>query len=260
MLIDSHCHLDFPEFQKDFELVLQNAYNADVKLMQTISTKISKAPEIIGIAEKYENIFCSVGTHPHEVGNEGLTSVEDIVELTKHPKVIGIGETGLDYYYEHSPKNLQQESFINHIKAAQLTGLPIIVHTRDADDDTIDILYSEMNKKPFTGLIHCFTSSKKLADKALELGLYISISGIVTFKNAEELRHTVKHIPLSRLIIETDSPYLAPSPHRGKRNEPAFVKHTAEFLASLFGVDYTMIAEITTTNFFNLFSKAYAMD
>jgi len=255
MLVDSHCHLNFPDFAADLDAVVARAGENGVGVMQTIGTKISEFPGVLAVASKFPNIYCSVGIHPHEVEKEKVT-LEELIKLTENPKVIGIGETGLDYFYEHSPRLKQKESFLIHIEAARKTGLPLIIHTRNADDDMAEILESEMQKGNFTGLLHCFTSSEKLAEKAIALGLYISISGIVTFKKAEELQALVKKLPLSIILVETDAPYLAPNPERGKRNEPAFTRHTAEFIAGLKGVTYEEVASATTENFFKLFTKA----
>jgi len=255
MIVDSHCHLDFDELSSDLENVLLRAKAADVRILQTICTKISQFDKVKKIAEEHENIYCSVGVHPNEVENEGVISVETIIKATENPKVIGIGETGLDYYYEHSDKDSQRESFINHIRASQETQLPIIIHTRSADEDTVSILKEEMKRKKFPGLIHCFTATQELANECLNIGLYISISGIITFKNAENLRSVVKTIPIERLLVETDAPYLAPMPMRGKPNEPSFVKHTVHYLAELLGKTPEEIAEKTTENFLRLFSK-----
>jgi TatD DNase family protein len=256
MLVDSHCHLNFPDFNNQIADVVERAYAMDVKYMQTICTRLQEFPQILDIANSYENIWCSVGTHPNNVAEEELTTSDEIIKLSENKKVIGIGETGLDYYYEHSPREKQALSFIQHIKASQETGLPVIVHTRDADDATIEILRQQYAKKPFTGLIHCFSTSSKLAYVAIELGMYISISGIVTFKKATELQNIVKDLPLEKLLVETDAPYLAPMPHRGKTNEPAFTRHTAEFIANLKNLPYEEVAKITTQNFFDLFNKA----
>ena len=253
-LVDSHCHLDFPELSTDIPKIIDNAASHDVSIMQTICTRISDFPKIRSIAEQYNNIYCSVGIHPHNVKDE-TTTAEELVELAQHQKVIGIGETGLDYFYEHSPRELQQQSFREHIEAARKTKLPLIVHTRDADEDMVTMLTEEHKKGVFPGLIHCFSSTNKVSNAALELGLYISISGIITFKKAEELRDVVKDIPLNRLLVETDAPYLAPAPHRGKTNEPAFTKHTAEYLAKLKNISYEELAATTTQNFFDLFTK-----
>ena len=256
-IIDSHCHLDFPELFTELEQKVQNAHQADVKYMQTICTKISEFSTIENIANQQESIFCSVGTHPNNVANEKKYIAEDIIALTKGPKVIGIGETGLDYYYEDSPRLAQKESFIEHIKAAISTQLPVIIHTRNADADTLDILKETLKENSYPALIHCFTASEEFAKSVLDLGLYISISGIVTFKNSNDLRGIVKKIPLDRLLIETDAPYLAPVPRRGKTNEPAYTKYTAEFIADLCGISYEDLAQHTSQNFFTLFNKAH---
>ena len=257
IIVDSHCHLNFPEFQgKKQEDAVNNAISADVKYMQTICTKISEYEEVYGIAEKYENIFASVGIHPHEAGNESI-SKDKLIELTKRPKTIGIGETGLDYYYDNSPRKEQQKGFEEHISAAQEVQLPVIIHTRDAEDDTFEILNRRMKEKQFPALIHCFTASDEFARKCLDIGLYISISGIVTFKKATELQETVKNtIPLEKMLIETDSPFLAPVPYRGKTNQPAYTHNVAEFVAGLKDVEVEQVAETTTHNFFSLFNKA----
>jgi TatD DNase family protein len=256
MLVDSHCHLNFPDFREDLDAVLERARAAGVGVMQTICTKMSEFEEVRGIAERYEDVYCSVGVHPHEAANAPVVTPEHLISCAQHPKVIGIGETGLDYYYEHSPRRAQKESFLAHIEAARQTGLPIIVHTREAEEDTVRILAEEMKRSPFPGLIHCFTSSKYLSDICVELGFYISISGIVTFKRAEALRDVVATVPLSRLLIETDAPYLAPMPYRGKRNEPSLVEHTNRIVADLHHTPEDEMARITAENFFTLFRKA----
>lgn len=256
MIVDSHCHLNMKEFEGDLDLVIENAVKSGVEYMQTICTKLEDLPSILAIAEKYDNIFASVGIHPHYADENIDVSAYELMELTNHPKIIGIGETGLDYYYEHSNKQNQKKSFIAHINAAQESQLPIIIHTRDADNDTLDILASEMYNKPFPGLIHCFSGSQELAFKSLDLGLYISISGIVTFKNAESIRSIVQKIPLAKLLVETDAPYLAPIPMRGKRAEPAFTRFVAEKIAEIKDVRQSEIFDTTTENFFKLFTKA----
>jgi len=255
MLVDSHCHLDFPEFAAELDAVVARAKAAGVGLCVTIGTKMSSFPRVREVAEHFDNVWCSVGIHPHEAEGELLESAEPLTEAARHPKVVGIGETGLDYYYEHSPREAQQKNFRAHIAAARETGLPLIVHTRDADDDTILILREEMARGPFTGLIHCFTGTQALADAALEIGFSISVSGIATFKNSQALRDVIASVPLDRLLVETDAPYLAPVPVRGKRNEPAFVAHTAEVLARLKGLSTGALAAATTDNFFRLFTK-----
>jgi TatD DNase family protein len=243
------------EFKDDLDLVLDNARNNGVKYLQTICTKISDYSEIINIIEKHDHIYGSFGIHPHEANDYLDLTLESIVQYVSHKKIIGIGETGLDYYYEYSNPSNQKISFEKHIHASRETKLPIIIHTREADDDTISMIESEMQNGQFTGLIHCFTSSKNLAKKVLDLGFYISISGIVTFKNAIDLQEIVKWLPLDRILVETDSPYLSPIPFRGKRNEPAFVKNVAEFISKLKNIDYEQIQEATSKNFMTLFSK-----
>ena len=256
MLIDSHCHLDFPELAGDEAGVLARARTAGVAGMLTIGTRLDQFERVRAIAERHGNIWCSVGVHPHEAKEEGQHTPDRLIEAARHPKVVGIGETGLDFYYEHSPRDEQAESFRAHIAASRQTGLPLIVHTRDADRETIDILEEETGKGVFPGLIHCFTSGPDVARCALALGFYISISGIVTFKAAEGLRGIVRDVPLDRLLVETDSPYLAPVPKRGKTNEPAYVAHTAARVAELKGVSIAELEVATTANFFRLFAKA----
>ena len=254
-LVDSHCHLDFPDYAGKVDEVMARAQAAGVGVCLSIGTELKRFPGVKAVAEKFPNVWCSVGVHPHEAEKELQDDEAALIREAAHPKVAGIGETGLDYYYEHSPRVPQQQNFRAHIAAARQTGLPVIVHTRDADDDTIDILRGEMAKGAFTGLIHCFTRTQKLADAALEMGLYISVSGIATFKNSAPLRDVIKTVPLERLLVETDAPYLAPVPYRGKTNEPAFVVHTAKMLAELKGVTESELAGATTENFFRLFSK-----
>lgn len=254
MLIDSHCHLNLLSESTDLDSVIKRALENNVQYMQTICTKLEDFPTILEMAEKYENVFASVGIHPCEVNNVIVTDSE-IITLTAQPKIIGIGETGLDYYHQPYDKKLQKDSLLQHIQAAATTGLPLIVHTREAEEDTIDILTSEMRNSSFPALIHCFTSSKNLARKMLEIGLYISMSGIITFKNATDLQEIVKYVPLDKLLIETDSPYLAPIPMRGKQNEPAFVRYVAEKVAELKNITSKEVANVTTYNFKTLFSK-----
>jgi len=255
-LVDSHCHLDFPAFEEDFDAVMSRAANAGIGTMVTICTHLSRFDNVLAIARAHDDVYCTVGVHPHEAEEEGIERPDRLIALAQDENVIGIGETGLDYYYEHSPRNVQRQSFRAHITAARETGLPLIVHTRDADEDTTDILRKEYAKGPFLGVIHCFSASRQLAEDALDLGMYISISGIATFKQADELRDTIRGLPLDRLLVETDAPYLAPVPMRGRRNEPAFVAHTTSFLAELLGVDPAELGRITTENFFRLFGKA----
>jgi TatD DNase family protein len=255
MLVDSHCHLDFPDFADDLDGVVARAGAAGVGLMLTICTHLTRAAQVIALAERFPNVWCTVGIHPHEAGTEPAADVERLIALSAHPKVVGFGETGLDYYYDKSPRDRQRESFRVHIEAARRTGLPVIVHTRDADGDTAAILEDEMGKGAFTGLVHCFSSDGQFAEKVVELGLYISASGIMTFKTAEPLRETLGGVPLDRLLVETDAPYLAPIPFRGKRNEPAYVAHTAARLAEVKGVPFAELERATTSNFLRLFAK-----
>ena len=258
VLIDSHCHLDFPDFGPEVEDVVARAHEAGVGLMLTISTKVSEFDRVRAVAERFPHVYCTVGIHPHEAASEPETDTATLVEMAKHPKVVGIGETGLDYFYEHSPREAQQRNFRAHVAAARETGLPLVVHTRDADEDTAGILAEEMGMGDFPGLLHCFSSGPQLAEKALEIGFYISLSGILTFKNAVELRETASKVPMDRLLVETDAPYLAPVPKRGRRNEPSFVVHTAEKLAEVKGVSTSELAEATTANFLRLFSRVPA--
>ncbi len=255
-LVDSHCHLDFDSLQEDFAGVLARAESAGIETMVTICTKLSEFPQILALTRAAANIFCSVGVHPHEADEEGVDSADALIEAAANDRVVGIGETGLDYYYMHSDQGRQQRSFRAHIEAARQTGLPLIVHARDADDDTIAILEDEYRKGAYPGVIHCFTGSKALADKAIELGFYISFSGILTFKNAKPLQAIAQDLPGDRILVETDAPYLAPVPHRGARNEPAYVVHTAAFLAELRGQTREQTAAMTSENFYRLFSRA----
>lgn len=252
MLVDSHCHLDFAEAAERPEIIAR-AKRAGVRTLLTISTKLEEFPTVRAIAESDPDIWCSVGVHPHEAAVEPAATLDGLVAATRHPKVVGIGETGLDFYYEHSPRARQAEVFRIHIAAAREAGVPLIVHTRDADPETIAILEEE---GPPAGVIHCFSTGRALAERAVALGFYISISGIATFKTATELRDIVRDLPLDRLLVETDAPYLAPVPLRGKRNEPAFVTHTAALVAELKGITPDELARATTANFFRLFTKA----
>lgn len=256
MIVDSHCHLNYGTMMEDMSGVMDRAKEAGVETMLAINARLSEYDEVIALADRYDHVFATVGSHPHEAEKEPGITAEELVEKSRHPKVIGIGETGLDFFYEYAPRDLQEANFRAHIAAARHTGLPLIVHARDADDLTIEVMRDEMEKGGYPAVIHCFTATQALADATLDMGCYISISGIVTFKSAKELQETVKTIPLDRLLIETDAPYLAPVPKRGKPNEPAYVKYTAEFLAELLGVSYADLAKITTNNFYGLFTKA----
>jgi TatD DNase family protein len=256
MLVDSHCHLDFPEFAPQLDAVVARAHDAGVGVCVTIGTRLSGFARVHEIAERFPNIYCSVGVHPHDGETEPLDGAAPLLKRAKLAKVVGIGETGLDYYYEHAPRQAQIANFRAHIAAARETRLPLIVHTRDADDDTISVLREEMDKGAFTGVIHCFTGTRRLAEASLALGFFISASGIATFKKSDELRAVLRDVPLDRLLVETDAPFLAPMPLRGKTNEPSFVVHTAAAMAALKGVTPEQLAQTTTDNFFRLFTRA----
>jgi TatD DNase family protein len=258
MFTDSHCHLNYQGIVEHQAAVLARARAAGVATMLNISTRRSEWDEVVGIAEREEGVWASIGIHPHEADAHPDVHTATLVEAAAHPKVVGIGESGLDFYYDHSDRDRQKASFRAHIAAARETGLPLIVHTRDAEEDTHAILADEMGKGPYTGVIHCFTASGDFADKALELGLYISLSGIVTFRNAKEIQETARRVPCDRLLIETDAPFLAPVPHRGRPCEPAFVADTARFLADLRGESVEDLAARTSVNFRTLFAKAAA--
>lgn len=259
-LVDSHCHLDFPEFADDLDAVVARARDRGVVCFQTICTRLGGFDRVHAVAERYDDMYCSVGVHPHDVAAEPAIDAETLIAIARSPKVIGIGETGLDYHYEHSPRAAQQASFRAHIRAARRTGLPAIVHTRDADDDTIAILEDEAGQGAFPGLIHCFSAGAAVAECALRLGLSISLSGIVTFRNAGPLRDIARRLPVDRILVETDAPFLAPVPNRGKRNEPAFVVDTARVVADLVGLSEEAFAARTTRNFFGLFARARRPD
>ncbi len=256
MLIDSHCHLEYKGLVEDQFGVLERARGAGVEAFLNISTKQSEWDQVVATATRESDVFASVGIHPHEADGHADLGRGALLAASENPKVIGIGETGLDYYYDHSDRETQRRLFRMHIDVARETGLPLIIHTRDAEDDTFQILAEEMEKGAFPALIHCFTASDEFGAKVLELGLTISISGIVTFKNAKTLQETAAKVPEDRLMVETDSPFLAPVPHRGKKCEPAFVADTARFVAELRGVEVERLAEQTSANFMNLFTKA----
>lgn len=255
MLVDSHCHLDFPDFAEERADIIARAKAAGVERMVTISTRVKRFEQVLAIADEYDEVYCSVGTHPHNADEELDVTVADLVRLSAHPKVVAIGEAGLDYHYDKSPRDAQAQGLRVHIVAARETGLPLVIHARSADEDMAAILREETGKGAFPFILHCFSSGAELARVGVELGGYVSFSGIVTFKNSGELRDIAKEVPRERLLVETDAPYLAPIPHRGKRNEPAYVANTAAVLAETIGVSTDEMAEITTTNFFRLFTK-----
>ena len=255
MLVDSHCHLDFPDLRKDLDAVVERAEAAGIGRLVTISTRVKRHAEVLGIAERFPNIYCSVGTHPHHAHEELDVSTADLVARTRHPKVVAIGEAGLDYHYDNSPRDAQEQGFRQHIAAARETGLPLVIHSREADDDTATILREETRKGAFPAVLHCFTGGRDLAFAGIELGLYVSFTGILTFKKSDDLRAIAAALPPDRILVETDAPYLAPGPYRGKRCEPAYVVETAKVLAETRGVSLDEIARQTTENFFRLFSK-----
>lgn len=255
MLIDSHCHLDFEALASDIDGVMARAKAAGVTGMVTISTWVDRFDSIKAIAEAHDNVWCSVGTHPHNADKELHIGTEDLVRLSDYEKCVAIGEAGLDYFYDNAPREAQVIGLRRHIAAARITGLPLVIHSRSADDDMAAILEDEAGQGPFPFLLHCFTAGPDLARRALALGGYISFSGIITFKNAEEIREVAGFVPADRYLVETDAPYLAPIPHRGESNEPAFVRHTAERLAEVRGVSFDLLAEQTSANFARLFSK-----
>ncbi|KAB2846981.1 MAG: TatD family deoxyribonuclease [Hyphomicrobiaceae bacterium] len=256
MLVDHHCHLDFPDFDAERAELVERAASAGVTTLVSISTRIRELERLLGIVAAFDNVFCSVGTHPHNADSELDIPVEEIVRLSDHPKVVAIGEAGLDYHYKKSSPEGQAEGLQRHIKAARITGLPLVIHSREADADMARILEEAASSEgPFTAVLHCFTAGAELARRAIALGHYVSFSGVLTFKNAEALRAIAAELPLDRLLVETDSPYLAPPPYRGKRNEPAFVVETARVLAKVRGMSFEEIAAATTRNAFRLYAK-----
>ncbi|WP_319519913.1 TatD family hydrolase [uncultured Martelella sp.] len=255
MLIDSHCHLDFPDFEAERDDLVARAKEAGVAQMVTISTRVKKFNQVVEIAEKYENVFCSVGTHPGNADEELDIGTDDLVRLTEHPKVVAIGEAGLDYHYQPEKAEAQKTGLRRHIAAARQTGLPLVIHSREADDDMAAILRQETGEGAFPFILHCFSSGADLAKTGVELGGYVSFSGILTFKKSDDLRAIAADVPMDRLLVETDAPYLAPTPYRGKRNEPSYVVNTARVLAEVKGVSEAEIADITTENAFRCFSK-----
>jgi TatD DNase family protein len=255
MLVDSHCHLDFPDFADDLDGVVGRARAAGVGRIVTISTRVKRHAGLIAIAERFPDVYCSLGTHPHSAHEEQDVTAADLIAGARHPKVVAIGEAGLDYFYDYSPRDLQEKSFRQHIAAARETRLPLVIHSRDADDDMQAILEEETGKGAFPAILHCYTGGLRLAARAIELGLSISFTGILTFKKSEDLRAIARSLPADRIMVETDAPYLAPGKFRGKRNEPAYVVETAKVLAETRGVSFDEIARQTTDNFFRLFSK-----
>ena len=258
MLVDSHCHLDFPDFAEDLDAIVARAEAAGIGRIVTISTRVRHLPGLLAIAERFPNVYCSVGTHPHHVDEEDGITADELVELTKHPKVVALGEAGLDYFYEHGSRDAQARGFRAHVAAARVTGLPLVIHTRDADADCGLILEEEMAKGAFRAVLHCYTGGRELAMKAISLGLSISFTGILTFKKSQALRDLAAELPADRVMVETDAPYLAPGKFRGKRNEPSYVVETAKVLAETRGVSLEEISRQTTENFFRLFSKVPA--
>lgn len=256
MLIDSHCHLDFPEFAPELDAIVARAKAAGIGGIVTVCTRIRRFDRLREIAERFSNVCCSVGTHPHYAHEELDIPLDDMLRLAEHPKMVAFGEAGLDYYYKKSPPADQQRGFRLHIAAARESGLPLIIHTRDAEEDTAAILTDEVAKGAFGALLHCYTGSSELLKTALPLGAYVSFSGVLTFKKSEALREVAAGVPLDRLLVETDAPFLAPEPYRGKRNEPLYIRQTARVLAEVKGVSEAEIARITTENFFRLFAKA----
>jgi TatD DNase family protein len=255
MLVDSHCHLDFPDFAPDLDSIVARAAEAGIGRMVTISTRVRRLNELLAIAERYENVYCSVGTHPHHADEEDGISADELSELARHPKIVALGEAGLDYFYDNGSPQAQARGFRAHIAAARATGLPLVIHTREADEDCGRILEEEAAVGPFRAVLHCYTGGRELAMKAIALGLSISFTGILTFKKSEALRALAAELPADRIMVETDAPYLAPGKFRGKRNEPAFVVEVAGVLAEARGVSLDEISRQTTENFFRLFSK-----
>jgi TatD DNase family protein len=254
-IIDSHCHLDFPDFAGDLDAVVERARAAGVERMITIGTRVSKAAGVAAIAERYDDVFFTIGTHPHEAAGEGAEDFEAMRAFARHPKCVGIGEAGLDYHYDSAPRDVARRVFRGHIALARELDLPLVIHTRDADDDMGAILTQEMGQGRFRAVLHCFTASRALAETALGLGLMISFSGVVTFKKSEDLRGLARDVPLERLLVETDAPYLAPAPHRGRRNEPAFVMATAGVVAEARGIALEALASATRANTLGFFSR-----
>jgi TatD DNase family protein len=255
MLVDSHCHLDFDDFSGDLDGIVARAQAAGIGRLVSISTRVKRRAGLVAIADRFPDVYCSIGTHPHHAHEELDLTIADLVGLTRHPKTVAIGEAGLDYHYDLSPRDAQEQGFRNHIAAARETGLPLVIHSREADADMAAILEEETGKGAFAAVLHCFTGGRDLAQRAIALGLFISFTGILTFKKSDELRAIAAELPAERILVETDAPYLAPGRHRGKRNEPAYVVETAKVLAETRKVGFEEIARQTTENFFRLFSK-----
>src|ERR1700746_816731 len=255
MLVDSHCHLDFPDFSGDLDMIVARAADAGIERMVTISTRVRRLGDLLGIAERFQSVYCSVGTHPHHADEEDGISADELIALTKHPKVVSLGEAGLDYFYDNGSPDAQARGFRAHIAAARATDLPLVIHTREAEQDCQRVLEEEVAKGPFRAVLHCYTGGRALAMKAVELGLSISFTGILTFKKSEALRALAAELPADRIMVETDSPYLAPGKFRGKRNEPPYVVEVAKVLAETRGVTLDEMSRQTTENFFRLFSK-----
>jgi TatD DNase family protein len=260
MLVDSHCHLDFPQLAERLPDVLARAKSAGVARLVTISTHVARFERYRGLAEAHEEVFFTVGTHPHHAAEEPGVPAPEIVTLSHHPRCVGIGESGLDFFYDKSPRDVQHRVFRTQIAAARASGLPLVIHARDADDDMIAVLSEEMGQGAFDAVLHCFSSGPRLAELGVALGFYVSFSGILTFRRSDELREIARKVPRERLLVETDAPYLAPEPHRGRPNEPAYVAHTARVLAETVGLAPQALAELTTANFYRLFAKAAAAD
>jgi len=255
MLVDSHCHLDFPDFGAELDAIVARAGAKDVGFMVTISTRVRRHAQVLAIAERFSNVYCSVGTHPHHAHEELDITAAELVRRTAPRKVVALGEAGLDFHYDYSPRDAQEQGFRTHIAAARETGLPLVIHAREADDDVARILEEETGKGAFPAVLHCFTGGRDLAMRAIALGLSISFTGILTFKNSADLRKIAAELPADRIMVETDAPYLAPGKFRGKRNEPSYVVETAKVLAETRGVAFDELARQTTENFFRLFSK-----
>jgi TatD DNase family protein len=260
MLVDSHCHLDFPDFADDLDGIVARAEAAGIYRIVTISTRVRRIEALLAISTRFPNVYCSVGTHPHQADEEDGISASELIALTQHPKVVALGEAGLDYFYEHGSREAQARGFRTHIAAARATGLPLVIHTREADEDCGRILEEEMANGAFRAVLHCYTGGRELAMKAVALGLYVGFTGILTFKKSQALRDLAAELPADRILVETDAPYLAPGKFRGNRNEPSYVVETAKVLADARGVSLEKISQQTTENFFRLFSKVPRMD